>query len=126
VNGVRPVDYYNAIYIKASAESGNSVTITDLKFIISGASACGGLQSMNADTPEQWVVATDSLTSTSWVLGGKVTVTSASPSSATKMEIFTYALPEQTLTDCIDPAGRSGNCWDQGVWMMGHGAYVRN
>jgi hypothetical protein len=117
VGDLRPIDYYNAIAVKVAAAEGDNATVTDLVFTAQGVSACGTLMEMDAAKPEQWVVATSSLTTSSWVLAGKVQLTSMERSADTKLMVSTYALPDQIITECADPVGRSAGCWDAGLWM---------
>lgn len=107
-NNVRPVDYYNAIQLRASAfgVTGQSLSVTNLSFNVIGAQTCGSLPDLTADydatqTVTNWLVATGDLSQTSWTLTG--TVTGVKPSGGQEsvtLNIYTVPLPAVAFTTC--------------------------
>ena len=116
VNGVRPIDYYNAVAIRLSTAGKDNASITNLSFTSIGLSACGAMTDMHANNSTQWMLASDSMTSSSWVLEGEVKLTSRTRRPTTKLEILTYALPQQTMVECTSPMGVTADCWNTGLW----------
>lgn len=112
LNGISPLAYFNTIQIRATATDNtlstpSSASVTNLQFTPTGATACGTLDSMQAqfsgpDVVNQWLIADADLSETSWLLTGQVELNRAvlGVTSAVQFEVFTAALPDQAFATC--------------------------
>lgn len=109
VNSRRPVDYYNAIFLRVVATGNDNATrVTSLK--LEGTEGieglCGDLQDMEAtgngeQEVTQWLVASSDLSETSWTLTGTVTGVKiqGSGEDAVLFDVYTAALPIQDFAN---------------------------